>query len=74
MQPSWSETIYKVVKVQGQTILLDDGTKQKRYNLFKIPQTTQINYIKVHINTYLLYLVMSENKNLKLVLDVIQQN
>ena len=40
MQPNWSETIYKVVKVQGQTITLDDGTKQKRYNLFKIPQTT----------------------------------
>ena len=29
MQPNWSETIYKVVKVQGQTITLDDGTKQK---------------------------------------------
>ena len=40
MQPNWSETIYKVVKVQGQTITLDDGTKQKRYNLFKIHQTT----------------------------------
>ena len=40
MQPNWSETIYKVVKVQGRTIVLDDGTKHKRYNLFKIPQTT----------------------------------
>ena len=39
MQPNWSETIYTVVKVQGQTIFLDDGTKYKRYNLFKIPDT-----------------------------------
>ena len=38
MQPNWSETIHKVVKVQGQTITLDDGTKQKRYNLFKVPR------------------------------------
>jgi len=37
MEPNWSETIYKVVKVQGQTIILDDGTKHKRYNLFKVP-------------------------------------
>ena len=40
MEPNWSETIYKVVKVQGQTITLNDGTKQKRYNLFKIPNNT----------------------------------
>ena len=40
MQPNWSETIYKVVKVEGQTIMLDDGTKHKRYNLFKIPNNT----------------------------------
>ena len=40
MQPNWSETIYKVVKVQGQTITLDDGTTQKRYNLFKVPDKT----------------------------------
>ncbi len=40
MQPNWSETIYKVVKVQGQTIILEEGTKQKRYNLFKIPDNT----------------------------------
>ena len=26
MEPNWSETIYKVVKVQGQTITLDDIT------------------------------------------------
>ena len=37
MEANWSETIYKVVKVQGQTIILDDGTKHKRYNLFKVP-------------------------------------
>jgi hypothetical protein len=37
MEPNWSETIYKVVQVQGQTITLDDGTTQKRYNLFKVP-------------------------------------
>ena len=35
MEPNWRETIYKVVKVQGQTIMLDDGTKHKRYNLLK---------------------------------------
>ena len=40
MEPNWSETIYKVGKVQGQTIMLDDGTKHKRYNLFKIPNNT----------------------------------
>ena len=40
MEPNWSETIYTVVKVQGQTISLDDGTKFKRYNLFKIPNDT----------------------------------
>jgi hypothetical protein len=40
MQPNWSETMYKVDKVQGQTIMLDDGTKHKRYNLFKIPNNT----------------------------------
>ena len=39
MQPNWSETIYSVNKVDGQTIFLDDGTKMKRYNLFKIPET-----------------------------------
>ena len=37
MQPNWSETIFKVVKVQGQTIMFDDGIKHKRYNLIKIP-------------------------------------
>ena len=40
MEPNWSETIYKVIKVQGQTILLDDGTKYKRYNLLKVPDDT----------------------------------
>ena len=40
MQPNWSETIYTVVKVQGSTITLEDGTKYKRYNLFKIPNDT----------------------------------
>jgi hypothetical protein len=39
MQPNWSETVYKVVKTQGTTITLDDGTKFKRYNLFKVPET-----------------------------------
>ena len=37
MQPNWSETVYKVVKTQGTTITLDDGTKFKRYNLFRVP-------------------------------------
>ena len=40
MQPNWSETIYTVVKTQGTTITLDDGTKYKRYNLFKVPNDT----------------------------------
>ena len=40
MEPNWSETIYKVIKVQGQTILLNDGTKYKRYNLLKVPDDT----------------------------------
>ena len=39
MEPNWSETTYKVNKVQGQTITLDDGTKFKRYNLLKVPDT-----------------------------------
>ena len=38
MEPNWSEATYKVVKVQGQTITLDDGTKHKRYHLFKVPE------------------------------------
>jgi len=45
MKPNWSETIYKVVKVQGQTIILDDGTKHKRYNLFKVPDTERVDRV-----------------------------
>ena len=30
MEPNWSDKVFKVVKVQGQNILLDDGTKYKR--------------------------------------------
>ena len=40
MEPSWSEKVFKVVKVQGQTIFLEDGTKHKRYNLLKVPNDT----------------------------------
>ena len=39
MEANWSETIYEVVKVQGQTVLLNDGTKYRRYHLLKIPDT-----------------------------------
>ena len=40
MTPQWSQKIYKVMKVQGQTITLNDNTKHKRYNLLKIPSDT----------------------------------
>jgi hypothetical protein len=40
MNAQWSDKIFKVAKVEGQTILLDDNTKHKRYNLLKIPDDT----------------------------------
>ena len=40
MEPNWSEKIFKVIRVQGETIFLDDGSKYKRYNLLKVPDDT----------------------------------
>ena len=40
MNPQWSDKIFKVTKVEGQTILLDDNSKHKRYNLLKVPDDT----------------------------------
>ena len=34
MTPQWSDKIFTVKQVQGQTVLLDDNTKHKRNNLF----------------------------------------
>ncbi len=52
MTPQWSQKIYKVIKVQGETITLNDNTKHKRYNLLKIPSDTpesEPNIIIKHI-------------------------
>jgi hypothetical protein len=35
--PRWSDEVYEVVKVSGQTIYLNDNTKYKRHNLLKVP-------------------------------------
>ena len=40
--PAWSDEVYYVVKVDGSTIYLNDGSKNKRYNLLKIPDDTEI--------------------------------
>lgn len=40
MNPQWSDKIFRVVQVDGQTITLDDNTKHKRYNLLKVPDDT----------------------------------
>ena len=40
MTPQWSDKIFTVEKVQGQTVTLTDGTKHKRYNLLKVPDDT----------------------------------
>jgi len=72
MEPNWSETIYKVVKVQGQTITLDDGTKQKdiiylRYiKLLKQRieyRLKKIEYIYIYIFIYINVLYPSKCKN-----------
>ena len=34
MEPNWSEKVFKVIKVQGQTVFLDDGTKFKDFYQF----------------------------------------
>ena len=41
MTPSWSDKVFIVKQVQGQTILLDDNTKHKRYKLLKVPDDTK---------------------------------
>ena len=35
--PRWSDEVYDVIKVSGQTIYLNDNTKYKRHNLLKVP-------------------------------------
>ncbi len=40
LTPQWTDKIFTVTKVQGQTITLDDGTKHKRYNLLVVPPDT----------------------------------
>jgi DNA-binding beta-propeller fold protein YncE len=41
--PSWSDEVYYVIKVDGYTVYLNDGSKSKRYNLLKVPDDTEIN-------------------------------
>ena len=38
--PRYSDKVYTVIKVVKQTIYLDDGTKNKRTNLLKVPHNT----------------------------------
>ena len=40
--PAFSDEVYYVVKVDGSTIYLNDGTKNKRYNLLHVPDDTEI--------------------------------
>ena len=39
--PRWSDKVFTVASVKGQTISLDDGSKYKRENLLKVPADTQ---------------------------------
>ena len=40
--PAWSDEVFYVIKVQGSTIFLNDGSKNKRYNLLRVPDDTEI--------------------------------
>ncbi len=40
--PSFSDEVYYVIKVDGNTIYLNDGSKNKRYNLLHVPDDTEI--------------------------------
>ena len=40
--PAWSDEVFYVIKVQGSTIFLNDVSKNKRYNLLKVPDDTEI--------------------------------
>ena len=47
--PRWSDKVFTVASVKGQTITLDDGSKYKRENLLKVPadsQSTETNMIQ----------------------------
>jgi transposase InsO family protein len=39
--PRWSDKVFTVASVRGDTITLDDGSKYKRENLLKVPADTQ---------------------------------
>ena len=41
--PAWSDEVYYVIKVEGSTIYLNDGSKNKRYNLLHVPDDTEVN-------------------------------
>jgi hypothetical protein len=47
-EPQWSDEIYKVQKIRGSTIELDNDTKEKRVNLLKVVETSK----KVTTNAY----------------------
>ena len=40
--PAFSDEVYYVIKVDGSTVYLNDGSKNKRYNLLKVPDDTEI--------------------------------
>ncbi len=44
--PAWSDEVYYVIKVEGSTIYLNDGSKNKRYNLLHVPDDTEVNTTK----------------------------
>jgi hypothetical protein len=39
--PRWSDKVFTVASVKGQTIILDDGSKYKQENLLKVPADSQ---------------------------------
>ena len=40
--PAFSDEVYYVIKVDGSTVYLNDGSKNKRYNLLHVPDDTEI--------------------------------
>ena len=40
--PAWSDDVFYVLKVDGSTVYLNDGSKNKRYNLLRVPDDTEI--------------------------------
>jgi hypothetical protein len=46
-EPKWSDEVYEVKQVRGQTIKLDDDTLHQRHKLLKVPKDTESTDINV---------------------------